>query len=89
MGPSVVPVFEVYLEKQKNKLKQGKSAGSGGGPEGSLLSSIFEKFVMVMVAYFVISIVNSMAQSFHKRISRVSRVSKKKAEPNSCNDKSL
>jgi hypothetical protein len=39
----------------------------GGGPQGNLLSSIFEKFVLAMVAYFVVSIIHSLAQSYHKR----------------------
>lgn len=32
------------------------------------LSWVFEKVVLVMVCYFVISIVNSMAQSYVKRL---------------------
>jgi len=51
------------LEKQKEKLR-----GGGGGSEGSILSSIFEKFVLAMVVYFVVSIVNSLAQSYAKRL---------------------
>ena len=35
--------------------------------EGNILGWIFEKVVIVMVAYFVLSIINSMAQSYHKR----------------------
>ncbi len=34
------------------------------------LSWIFEKFVLLMVFYFVLSIVNSLAQSYHKRINK-------------------
>jgi len=34
--------------------------------ETSWLSWLFEKVVIVMVVYFVISIVHSMAQSYHK-----------------------
>jgi len=53
------------LEKQKEKLR-----GGGGGSEGSILSSIFEKFVLAMVVYFVVSIVNSLAQSYAKRLEK-------------------
>lgn len=35
---------------------------------GSALSKFFELFVIGMVFYFVISIVNSLAQNYHKRI---------------------
>ena len=38
--------------------------------EASWLSWIFEKLVLLMVAYFVLSIINSMAQSYHKRLSK-------------------
>ena len=53
----------IVSEKQKEKLR-----GGGGGSEGSILSSIFEKFVLAMVVYFVVSIVNSLAQSYAKRL---------------------
>ena len=36
----------------------------------SLLSAIFEKVIIIMVVYFIVSIVNSMAQSYHKRLHR-------------------
>ena len=36
--------------------------------ESNLLSWIFEKVVIVMVAYFLLSILNSMAQKYHKRL---------------------
>lgn len=32
------------------------------------LSWVFEKVVLVMVCYFIVSIINSMAQSYAKRI---------------------
>ena len=40
---------------------------------GSILSWVFEKVVMVMVAYFLLSIINSSAQSYHKRLCRAKR----------------
>ena len=36
--------------------------------DGNLLSAIFEKIVIAMVLYFILSIVNSMAQRYHKRL---------------------
>ncbi|BES98556.1 vacuole membrane protein [Nesidiocoris tenuis] len=70
----LIPVFgarmQIYaqnlVEMQRAKLRQG---GSTEGPSGNPLSSIFEVFVLVMVGYFVVSIINSLAQSYHKRIS--------------------
>lgn len=38
--------------------------------EGGMVASILEKFVMGMVIYFVISIINAMAQSYHKRMTK-------------------
>ncbi|KAB0791277.1 hypothetical protein PPYR_03077 [Photinus pyralis] len=69
---SVVPVigsklqepFKAFLDNQKSKLH----GQAGTHDSGSLLSSIFEKFVIAMILYFVVSIVNSLAQSYHKRI---------------------
>jgi hypothetical protein len=36
----------------------------------NVLSWIFENFVLLMVCYFVLSIINSLAQSYHKRINK-------------------
>ena len=36
--------------------------------ETSWLSWLFEKVIMVMVVYFVISIIHSMAQSYHRHL---------------------
>ena len=35
----------------------------------SVLSHVFEVLVLAMVVFFVVSIVNSMAQKYHKRLS--------------------
>merc|ERR1719419_1645529 len=54
-----------FLETQKNKFHK---PSEGAGPQKeSILGWILEKFVLLMVVYFVVSIVNSMAQSYHKR----------------------
>lgn len=65
VGPKLEAPVRSLLEKQKEKLR-----GGGGGSEGSILSSIFEKFVLAMVVYFVVSIVNSLAQSYAKRLEK-------------------
>ena len=46
--------------------------------EPSLLSWIFEKFVLAMIIFFVLSIFNSLAQSYHKRIQKKRRKSSSK-----------
>uniref|UniRef100_A0A667YPB5 Vacuole membrane protein 1 n=1 Tax=Myripristis murdjan TaxID=586833 RepID=A0A667YPB5_9TELE len=65
VGPSLQKPFSQYLEAQRNKLHH---AGEGAPAGENWLSWVFEKVVLVMVCYFVCSIVNSMAQSYAKRL---------------------
>ncbi|XP_055386775.1 vacuole membrane protein 1 isoform X3 [Condylostylus longicornis] len=58
--------FKAFLENQKTRLHRQKSHPTS--ESGNLLAKIFEKFVIAMICYFVISIINSLAQSYHKRI---------------------
>ncbi|CAH1801837.1 unnamed protein product [Owenia fusiformis] len=67
-GPSLQAPFKEWLEKQKSKLHV--KPGTHIPTEGSWLSWIFEKIVVAMIIYFVLSIVNSLAQAYHKRISK-------------------
>jgi len=39
-----------------------------------VISSVFEIFVLSMVAYFVVSIINSLAQSYKKRLEKEKRM---------------
>ena len=66
LGGKIEGPFKEFLAKQKTKLHR-----KSGVPEASdpgLLGWIFEKFVIAMILYFVLSIVNSLAQSYHKRL---------------------
>ncbi|RUS82273.1 hypothetical protein EGW08_009951 [Elysia chlorotica] len=75
LGPQAQKPFQTYLETQKSKLHH--KPGAGEAEEGgNILSWCFEKLVLVMVVYFVLSIFNSMAQSYHKRISKEKRTKK-------------
>uniref|UniRef100_A0A8C2WSU9 Vacuole membrane protein 1 n=1 Tax=Cyclopterus lumpus TaxID=8103 RepID=A0A8C2WSU9_CYCLU len=65
VGPSLQKPFSQYLEAQKNKLHH---EGGSAPADENWLSWVFEKVVLVMVCYFVTSIVNSMAQSYAKRL---------------------
>lgn len=58
--------FKTFLENQKTKLHRSSSVP----PKESfnILAKLFEYFVLLMVCFFVMSIVNSLAQSYHKRI---------------------
>ncbi|XP_064127381.1 vacuole membrane protein 1 isoform X3 [Loxodonta africana] len=66
IGPSLQKPFQEYLEAQRQKLHHKSEMGA---PQGeNWLSWMFEKLVIVMVCYFILSIINSMAQSYAKRI---------------------
>lgn len=67
VGDKLQVPFKAFLESQKLKLH------SKGGPvdvkeKGNILGAVFEKFVALMILYFVVSIVNSFAQNYHKRL---------------------
>jgi len=80
LGARVQGPFKELLVKQKAKLHRKPGEGSAPSSE-SLLSAIFEKVIIIMVVYFVVSIVNSMAQSYHKRLHRPkSRGARKQAK---------
>ncbi|XP_044286076.1 vacuole membrane protein 1 isoform X2 [Varanus komodoensis] len=65
VGPSLQKPFQEYLEAQRMKLHH----RADGAPQAdSWLSWTFEKLVIVMVCYFILSIINSMAQSYAKRL---------------------
>ncbi|XP_054857367.1 vacuole membrane protein 1 isoform X2 [Eublepharis macularius] len=65
IGPSLQKPFREYLEAQRMKLHH----KADGAPQGeNWLSWMFEKLVIVMVCYFILSIINSMAQSYAKRL---------------------
>jgi len=65
LGPKLEAPVRSLLAKQKEKLHSGASDQGG-----SIISSIFEKFVLLMVTYFVVSILNSLAQSYEKRLAK-------------------
>jgi len=70
IGPKLEAPVRNLLIKQKEKLHGGGATSDQGG---SLIGSIFEKFVLAMVAYFIVSIVNSLAQSYEKRLAKSKR----------------
>ncbi|XP_043830587.1 vacuole membrane protein 1-like [Dromiciops gliroides] len=66
LGPSLQKPFQDYLEAQRLKLHH-KSEIKNIPEKGNWISWVFEKLVVVMVSYFILSIINSMAQSYAKR----------------------
>ncbi|XP_069950246.1 vacuole membrane protein 1 isoform X3 [Cherax quadricarinatus] len=76
IGSKLEQPFKSFLEKQKKKFhrKPGTSPESQDGV--NIIAWIFEKFILLMVAYFIISIINSFAQSYHKRKHKMERENK-------------
>ncbi|XP_050408673.1 vacuole membrane protein 1 isoform X2 [Patella vulgata] len=70
VGEKLQMPFKNWLEDQRNKLHNRDEADSEK-ESTNVLSWIFEKVIIIMVAYFLLSIINSMAQSYHKRICKV------------------
>ncbi|KAM7350765.1 transport and Golgi organization 5 isoform 1-T2 [Cochliomyia hominivorax] len=66
VGKKLQEPFKDFLNNQKQRLHRQRNATPA--ESGNMLSKIFETFVIGMVCYFVVSIVNSLAQSYHKRL---------------------
>jgi len=66
LGSKLEAPFKDLLAKQKEKLH--RKAGAPVESANNWISWIFEKFVMAMILYFILSIINSLAQSYHKRL---------------------
>lgn len=65
MGAALQAPLSKFLIKQKEKLHRRSDKVDS---EGNILATVFEMFVLTMVVYFVVSIINSLAQSHHKRL---------------------
>lgn len=66
VGKQLEMPFKEFLTKQKEKLHQKSENVSSQNP--GILGWIFEKLVVGMILYFLLSILNSLAQSYHKRL---------------------
>ncbi|CAL4206314.1 unnamed protein product, partial [Meganyctiphanes norvegica] len=75
VGKYLEKPFKSFLEKMKLKFhRKGNEEKVAGG--GNILSWVFEKFIICMITYFLMSIVNSFAQNYHKRIHKTEREKK-------------
>jgi vacuole membrane protein 1 len=68
VGKKFQEPFKSFLQNQKEKLHRGKTTKH----KGNLLQKVFEVFVIGMILYFILSIINSLAQNWHKRIHKKS-----------------
>jgi len=65
IGSSLQAPFKDYLKQQKVKLH--RKPGDPVSTKSSLLGKFFEMIVVVMIGFFVVSLVNSLAQNYHRR----------------------
>jgi membrane protein YqaA with SNARE-associated domain len=72
-GDKLKPLIEEWLNSEKNKLhmrsEEGGSGSAGRAPSESVLGWCLNKIVLAMILFFVVSIVNSLAQQRFKRLS--------------------
>lgn len=68
LGAKAQEPFKSFLSNQKARLHRGARNAPRADESNNVLAKCFEMFVGAMVVYFVVSIVNSLAQSWHKRI---------------------
>lgn len=80
VGPYIQKPFRIALEKQKEKLHRKPGQGASAKSEPNILAWIFEKLVIAMIIYFLLSIINSMAQHYAKRLDEKKRQSQKPAK---------
>lgn len=81
IGKNLQQPFKSFLENQKQRLHHRKNAKSSDAA-GNVISRIFEVFVIGMVLYFIISIVNSFAQSYFKRLHQEKEKKSSGVQPN-------
>lgn len=65
VGSTAQPVFQEWLNSEKTKLHKGRQSETSE----SMLAWILGKIVLLMIVFFVVSIVNSLAQRRVKRMS--------------------
>ncbi|XP_047517165.1 vacuole membrane protein 1 [Pieris napi] len=64
IGPKLEAPLLEFLRNQRARLHKNSPQTDN---QGSVLSMLLEKFVLAMVLYFVVSIVNALAQNYSKR----------------------
>lgn len=75
VGKTLQPLFMDWLNNEKLKFRKAGDQGVSE-PSESILSWILGKVVLSMVLFFVVSIVNSLAQRSYKRIYGAKKTSK-------------
>ena len=70
VGGKLEPLLEEWLNKEKSKLRNAGGGNQLGAeqPAESIVSWVLGKVVMLMILFFVVSIINSLAQRRYKRL---------------------
>merc|ERR1712226_558669 len=76
IGAKLETPFKEFFDNQKKKLHRSTDSGPVEGSQ-SWLSIVFDKLVLAMVLYFLVSILNSMAQTGYKRYHEANKKSSK------------
>ena len=71
IGDKIQELFQEWLNKEKQKFNRTDKLDDLGGPSESILSWILGKIVLLMILFFVVSIVNSLAQRRYKRLNTI------------------
>lgn len=75
VGEKMQVVFQEWLNVEKNKLnRSAKASNASLAPSESILSWVLGKVVLLMIVFFVVSIVNSLAQRRYKRIKSMNKI---------------
>uniref|UniRef100_A0A069DTT6 Putative conserved plasma membrane protein n=1 Tax=Panstrongylus megistus TaxID=65343 RepID=A0A069DTT6_9HEMI len=77
-GGTLQDFLQRMLQMQRARLHRGYQ--SNVEVSSSPVAAAFEVFVVAMVGYFIVSIINSLAQSYHKRIYKKKEGSKRNKE---------
>uniref|UniRef100_R4FJQ2 Putative vacuole membrane protein n=2 Tax=Rhodnius TaxID=13248 RepID=R4FJQ2_RHOPR len=82
----IIPVFGSTLQDFLQRMLQMQRARLHRGYQSNVevssspIAAAFEVFVVAMVGYFIVSIINSLAQSYHKRINKKKEGGKRSKE---------
>ena len=71
IGSSLQTIFQEWLDNEKRKLHRDKQDNinlAAVQPSESILSWLLNKIVLLMVLFFIISIINSLAQRHYKSL---------------------
>uniref|UniRef100_A0A914VUJ7 Vacuole membrane protein 1 n=1 Tax=Plectus sambesii TaxID=2011161 RepID=A0A914VUJ7_9BILA len=74
VGKKLQAPFKEYLRQQKEKLHH--KPGEAIATKGNLVQDVLGYLVLAMVVYFLLSIINSLAQAYHKRLCEKERLKK-------------